>query len=244
MDQPSVFVAEVEAWALRLAGETPDFLPQAVVGCGLSARLEEQVVGPSTEPIGSWTGGRILVSERRLVFLSRPYGISALESSFPARVTRAIGLPRLLAVGCAVPVSGVARAAHCLVVCDHLNLRGENPLVGPNRDVWGVRFPDMSEPYDPELRAAGIAAGAVEGILAESSDVPVAGCDADSRLLDANLARLAESLGADALGHGVVPLAIASAHAGLAFGAVLDLRPDPKAAGFSFSRVLAALLAR
>lgn len=244
MDDSSAFVTEVETWAIRLAGETPGLLPQAVVGCGLPARLEEQLVGPSPEPIGTWAGGRIVVSDRRLVFLSRSSGVSARNASLPARLTRAIGLPRLLAVGCAVPVSAMAGAAGCLVVSDHLNLRADNPLVGPNRESWGVRFPDLSEPYEKSLRAAGIAAGAVEGILAEAPDVPEAGCETDSRLLDASLVQLAASLGADALGHGVVPLAIAAAHAGLIFGAVLDLRPDPEGPGVLFSRVLSALLAR
>lgn len=242
MEDPSAFVAGVEAWAGLLAGDAAGLRPQALTLCGLPARIAERVVNSVPRVVGSWTGGEILVADRRLVFLARSNGVSARDASLPARVTHAIGLRGLVAAGGGFPVSAEAREAPCLIVSDHLNLRGDNPLVGPNHESWGVRFPDMSEPYDPALRGAGVMAGALEGILAEVPGSLTQVRGEDSGFPDGGLVALAASLGADALGQGIVPLAIASAHAGLPFAAVLNLASGDEAADESFLRVLATLL--
>jgi purine-nucleoside phosphorylase len=105
-------------------------------------------------------------------------------------------------------------AAGPRVICDHINLTGANPLVGPNPEEWGVRFPDMTEPYDLILRRAAEAFGA-EGVAAGFAEPP------SSEDLSA-----AHDLGADVATLGIVGPAIAARHAGLrVFACLFDSHP-------------------
>jgi purine-nucleoside phosphorylase len=99
-----------------------------------------------------------------------------------------------------------------MLICDHLNLIGDNPLVGDNIDAWGPRFPDMSQVYDPHLRAAaetvarrlglGLRQGVYVAVRGPSLETP-----AETRFL--------RMIGADAVGMSTVPEVIAAVHAGL-----------------------------
>ncbi len=104
------------------------------------------------------------------------------------------------------------RAGRAMLVRDHINLTGHNPLRGPNPDQWGERFPDMSQPYDPELRRlarqtarqAGVELyeGVYIGLMGPSMETP-----AETRML--------RVLGADAVGMSTVLEVIAARHRGL-----------------------------
>ena len=99
-----------------------------------------------------------------------------------------------------------------MVIADHLNLTGRSPLVGPNADAIGPRFPDLTAAYAPELRAALRAAGAAEGI--ELTEGVYAGLLGPAYETPAEV-RMLRTLGADAVGMSTVLEAIACRWAGL-----------------------------
>ena len=104
------------------------------------------------------------------------------------------------------------QAGELMLIADHLNFLGDNPLVGENLDAWGPRFPDMTRVYHRELRDLALAVAARQGLtLRTGVYVAVKGpsleTPAETRFL-----RLA---GADAVGMSTVPEAICAVHAGL-----------------------------
>ena len=79
-------------------------------------------------------------------------GYSAREVTFPIRVVAGLGIECLLITTACGGMNPAYRRGELMLLSDHINLQGVNPLVGPNVDAWGPRFPDMSEPYDVALR--------------------------------------------------------------------------------------------
>ncbi|HWP72395.1 MAG TPA: purine-nucleoside phosphorylase [Gemmatimonadaceae bacterium] len=127
-------------------------------------------------------------------------GYSAAEATFPIRVLRALGAHTLLLSNAAGGLRRTMKAGDLMIIRDHMNLTGTNPLIGPV--VPGdERFPDMSDPWDPRLRA----------LLAESANaagVPVTegvycGLTGPSYETPAEV-RMLEKLGADAVGMSTV----------------------------------------
>jgi purine-nucleoside phosphorylase len=99
-----------------------------------------------------------------------------------------------------------------MLMADHLNLLGDNPLVGPNDERLGPRFPDMSAPYDEELRALARAVAIDRRmVLREGVYVAVAGPNLETRAEY----RMLRALGADVVGMSTVPEVIVAMHAGM-----------------------------
>jgi purine-nucleoside phosphorylase len=139
-------------------------------------------------------------------------GYTAEQVVFPIRVLAALGAPVLVLSNAAGALNPAFRGGDLMLLTDHINLTGTNPLVGPNDDRIGPRFPDMSAVYDPGLRGAAEAAARAEGI-ALSTGV-YAGVLGPSYETPAEV-RMLRAMGADAVDMPTVLEAIAARHAGM-----------------------------
>ena len=99
-----------------------------------------------------------------------------------------------------------------MLISDHINLLGDNPLVGPNDDRLGPRFPDLSAPYDSSLRALAHAVAAESKVLLrEGVYVAVMGPNLETRAEY----RFLRAIGADVVGMSTVPEVLVAIHAGM-----------------------------
>ncbi len=150
-------------------------------------------------------------------------GHSIRDLAFPVRVLRALGARTLVLTSAAGGLNPLYEAADIVLIVDHINLMGENPLVGPNEDSLGPRFPDMSEPYSKELLALARETAREDKVpLREGVFAGVAGPNLETRAEY----RFLRWAGADLVGMSVVPETIAAVHAGmrvLALSVVTDL---------------------
>jgi purine-nucleoside phosphorylase len=150
-------------------------------------------------------------------------GYSMREVTFGVRVLRALGVHTLVVTNAAGGMNPLHRAGDIAVVVDHINLMGDNPLIGPNEDSLGPRFPDMSEPYDRSLIELARQTALEERIpLREGVLAAVAGPNLETRAEY----RFLRWAGADLVSMSLVPEAIAAVHGGmrvLAFAVVTDL---------------------
>ena len=139
-------------------------------------------------------------------------GYTPKQVTFPVRVLATLGVETLLLSGAAGGMNSHFRRGDLMLVTDHINLQGANPLTGPNVEAWGPRFPDMSEPYDLELRALAEAAALEEGLkLQQGVYVAVEGPNLETRA-EYRFLRL---LGADVVGMSTVPEVLVARHMGL-----------------------------
>jgi purine-nucleoside phosphorylase len=99
-----------------------------------------------------------------------------------------------------------------MAIDDHINLMGSNPLIGPNEDRWGVRFPDMTHVYSPRLRS--VADQAAQAVGVDLRHGVYAGLHGPSYETPAEI-RYLRAIGADAVGMSTVPEAIVARHMGI-----------------------------
>ena len=139
-------------------------------------------------------------------------GYSAAQVTFPVRVMAALGVRTLILTNAAGGIARAFRPGDLMVITDHINLMGTNPLIGPNDDAQGPRFPDLSRAYDPDLVALALRAGRDEGVsLRQGVYVAVSGPSYET---PAELAMMAR-WGAAAVGMSTVPEVIVARHAGV-----------------------------
>jgi purine-nucleoside phosphorylase len=158
---------------------------------------------------GEMAGQPVMVMQGRFHLYE---GYSPAEVVFPIRVMQELGIRRLLVTNAAGGLNPAYAPGDMMLITDHINLTGENPLVGRNEDGWGPRFPDMARAYDPELiRSAEAAAegcglrlrkGVYAGLKGPSLETP-----AETRFL--------RTIGAEAVGFSTVQEVIAAVHGGM-----------------------------
>ena len=220
---------QLEESAAAVRARVPGAAPEValVLGSGLGGAVR-MLESPEAIPLGdvpnlrvpsvSGHPGRLLfgtVGRLRVGVLQgrlHTYeGWSAAETAFPVRLLIALGARVVVLTNASGGVREGLAAGDWMVITDHLNLSGKNPLEGPNDARLGPRFPDLSQAYDPGLRALLVHAAAAaavplqEGVYAMMSG-PSYETPAEIRML--------RTLGADAVGMSTVPEVIAAVHMG------------------------------
>lgn len=150
-------------------------------------------------------------------------GYSATEITFPVRVMKELGISTLLVSNAAGGLNRTYKLGDIMIIEDHINFMGVNPLIGPNDDSLGPRYPDMCEPYDKELINLAEKIALKNGIRCRRG-VYIA-------VLGPNLETAAEyrffsTIGADAVGMSTVPEVIVARHANLkvfGFSCITDM---------------------
>lgn len=229
-----------------------------VLGSGLGALADEvdaEAAVPYSQiphcPVPTAAGhqGRLIVGRLEgqpvAVLQGRTHlyeGYTAEQVTFPIQVLAALGARTLIVTNAAGGINREFRTGDLMMISDHINFSGTNPLVGPNDDTLGPRFPDMSQAYDRALRDVAEAAareeripvrtGVYVGMLGPSYETP------------AEIEMLAR-WGADAVGMSTVAEVIVARHAGLRVLGIAAItnaisRPPHPPAPVTHDEVLAA----
>jgi len=149
-------------------------------------------------------------------------GYSLEQITLPVRVAKALGAATLIVSNSAGGLNPQFAAGDLMIITDHINLMGDNPLIGPNDDTLGPRFLDMSEPYSKALIDLAERVALAKAIKVQRG-VYLA-CPGPSLETRAEY-RFMRMIGADAVGMSTVPEVIAALHAGLkvlGFSAITD----------------------
>lgn len=191
------FADELAAAARIPYADVPGFPRSTAIG-----HAGHMVIGKSGEIPVAAMQGRVHLYE----------GYSPREVVFPVRVLARMGIRALILTNAAGGINLEYKQGALVVIRDHINLQGQNPLVGPNDERFGPRFPDMTQAYtklyrDIALQAAGklgktIHEGVYAGLLGPSYETP-----AEIRYL--------RSIGADLVGMSTIPEVIAARHMGV-----------------------------
>ncbi len=159
--------------------------------------------------MGSFEGHEVMALQGRFHLYE---GYSPLQVTFPIRVMQELGIKILILTNAAGGLNQSFLPGDIMLITDHINLTGQNPLLGINDDSLGIRFPDMSAVYDKKLIESAVNAakeeelpiqkGVYAGLLGPSLETP-----AEVRFL--------KTIGADAVGFSTVQEVIAGVHAGM-----------------------------
>lgn len=243
---------------LETAGFLKPFLPEQpvagiILGTGLGGLVKEIQIEksiPYTEiphfPVSTVQGhsGKLIIGKlgnKCVVAMQGRFhyyeGYEMHQVVFPVRVMKALGIKNLLLSNASGGVNASFEIGEMMIITDHINLFPTNPLIGPNDETMGPRFPDMSEAYSHELinRAENIAAkhsiriakGVYAGLTGPCFETP-----AEYRYIKA--------IGADTVGMSTVPEVIAAKHMGMtcfAMSIITDLGVEGKIVEVSHEEV-------
>lgn len=168
------------------------------------------VVGHAGQLVyGTLAGKKVLVMQGRFHYYE---GYSMQEVTYPVRVMAALGIHSLVVTNAAGGVNTTFVPGDLMLITDHINYMGTNPLIGPNWDEMGPRFPDMSKAYDSEYRKKAIATARKRGLTLKEG--VYMGFSGPTYETPAEV-RFARTAGADAVGMSTVPEVIVAVHSGL-----------------------------
>jgi len=159
--------------------------------------------------IGSLKGRQVITMQGRFHHYE---GYDMKVIAFPIRVMKLLGVETLILTNAAGGVNTSFNPGDLMLITDHIKFGGGHPLIGPNDNEFGVRFPDMSKAYTPELQTLVKEAAASQGIKLQEGVYtyltgPCYETPAEIRML--------RTLGADAVGMSTVPEVITASHAGM-----------------------------
>ncbi len=158
---------------------------------------------------GQLAGKTVVAMEGRFHFYE---GWSLQQITFPVRVMKALGCQVLIVSNACGGMNPQWTKGDIMLIEDHINLLGDNPLIGPNDDRLGIRFPDMCHPYDEELIALAQRIALEEKIVCHKGVfVAVPGPNLETRAEY----RFLRGIGADVVGMSTVPEVIVGVHANL-----------------------------
>lgn len=159
--------------------------------------------------IGDLAGKNVAVFKGRFHLYE---GYSPQEVIFPVRVMQELGIRKFIVSNAAGGLNSCFSSGDIMIIRDHINLTGQNPLTGPHEPDWGNRFPDMARAYDPDLAKLASAignklnlplqTGVYAGLLGPSLETP-----AEIRFL--------QTIGASAVGFSTIMEVIAAVQAGM-----------------------------
>ena len=185
---------------------------------------------------GELRGVPVVAMEGRFHFYE---GYSMQQVTFPVRVMKALGADTLVVTNAAGGMNPHFELSDVVVIDDHINLMGDNPLRGINDEQLGPRFPDMCEPYSRELSAIALQSALDLGIAAHKGVfVAVTGPNLETRAEY----RMLRGMGADVVGMSTVPEVLVAVHAGLkvlGFSIVTDLCLPDALAPVEIEKILA-----
>lgn len=169
--------------------------------------------------LGQLRGKEVVVMSGRVHYYE---GYTMREVTFPIRTLRGLGAKSLVISSAVGGMNPLMKRGEIVCIVDHINLMGDNPLIGKNDEALGPRFPDMSEPYSRELISLAEKGALRLGLpLNKGVLVGVAGPNLETRAEY----RFLRSIGADVVGMSMVPENIVAVHAGmkvLGFSVITD----------------------
>lgn len=223
-------LSERIAAAAAYLEENMPFVPQMglILGSGLgdyADSLEEAVRIPYSQiphfpqptvagHVGAMVFGRkngkpVVALQGRIHYYE---GLAQREITLPVRVLAAIGVKQLLLTNACGGVNLHFAPGDLMLISDHVNLSGDNPLIGPNLDEFGPRFPDMSDLYTASLRGTVKQIAAQNGIALQEG---VYGMYSGPNYETPAEIRMFRVLGADVVGMSTVPEALVAGHCGM-----------------------------
>lgn len=158
---------------------------------------------------GSLSGTKVVAMQGRFHYYE---GYSMQEIAFPPRVLHAMGAETLIVSNASGGMNPNYSRGDILLINDHINMFGDNPLIGPNDDELGPRFPDMSDPYTESLRKVAEKVALEKGIkMHEGVYLALSGPTMETKAEY----RFLRNIGADVVGMSTVPEVIAAVHMGM-----------------------------
>lgn len=164
--------------------------------------------------LGELGGKKVIAMQGRFHFYE---GYSGPQITFGVRVMKELGVKALIVSNACGGLNPNFESGDLMLIRDHINLLGFNPLIGPNEEEWGPRFPDMSEPYNLKFLSLAREVALQEKIpFKEGVYVAVAGPNLETRAEY----RMLKNMGADVVGMSTVPEVIVARHMSLPVFAV------------------------